>query len=54
MLREWPAVLFCDDDSDRRLPMMGRNKRVMSGVIIGKLDVTTATNVSRTAHEPAC
>jgi hypothetical protein len=36
------------------VPMMGRKHRAISGVIMGRLLVTTATKVSRTAQDPAC
>lgn len=46
-------ILFADEDSDRRLPMIGRKNRAIRDEIMGKFDVTTATKVSRTAHDPA-
>lgn len=42
------------DRSDFRVPKMGVPQRRNRGNTIGRFDVTTATNVSRHAHEPAC
>lgn len=35
------------------VPMIGLNQALARGKIIGRFVVTTATNVSRTANEPA-
>lgn len=52
-LRDDFEGLFADEEKVRKLPMSGVRQRAMRGEIIGKFEVTTATNVSRTAQDPA-
>lgn len=53
LLRGVREPLLPEEDRDRRLPIIGRKQRAIRGEIMGRLEVTTATKVSRTAHDPA-
>jgi hypothetical protein len=46
-------ALFADEEKVLKLPITGPKQRAIRGEIIGMFEVTTATKVSLTAHDPA-